>query len=70
MNDVVRWLRIVALLLAVLIVLIGLVGVQLFMRPAYAQSTNPVPVYVVNGPLGLFTWAKVGANGALRVETP
>lgn len=66
MDEVVRWLRIVAFLLAVLVVQTGWVGVQLLIRPAPAQ-TAPVPVYIVDGPFGAFTWATVSAGGSLRV---
>jgi hypothetical protein len=69
MDEVVRWLRIVAFLLAVLVVQMGWVGVQLLIRPASAQ-TSPVPVYIVDGPHGLFRWARVGFGGAIRVESP
>lgn len=44
MDEAVRRLRIVAFLLAVLVVQVGWVGVQLLIRPASAQSGSPVPV--------------------------
>jgi hypothetical protein len=63
MDEVVRWLRIVALLLAVLVVVQGWVGVQLLIRPAAAQGrvdvrimegsalqVHPVEVRVTNWP--------------------
>ncbi|MDI6773157.1 MAG: hypothetical protein QME77_11325 [bacterium] len=69
MDEVVRWLRIVALLLAVLVVQVGWVGVQLLIRPASAQSRPvPVPVYIVNGPYAeAHAWARVSGS-ALLVE--
>lgn len=65
MDEVVRWLRIVALLLAVLVVQVGWVGVQLLIRPASAQSSAPVPVYIVDGPLGRLSWVRV-SGGEIR----
>ncbi len=54
MDQVVRWLRIVALLLAVLVVQVGWVGVQLLIRPASAQGTVDVRI--------------VGQRGSLEIE--
>lgn len=54
MDEVMHWLRIVAFLLAVLVVQIGWIGVQLLIRPAWAQR-GPVEVWVVGGELDTFT---------------
>jgi len=61
MDEVVRWLRIVALLLAVLVMAQVGIGVQLYlrvthyMRPeqikALIRSAEPVEVRVVTGPI-------------------
>jgi hypothetical protein len=66
-DNIARWLRVIAFLLAVLVVLTGWLSLQLMMRPAGAQASNPVPVYIVDGPLGLFQYARV-RSGVLDVQ--
>ena len=63
------YLRVVLTVIAIALLLIAM-NPWISPRAATAQSQQPVPVYTVNGPYGLFTYAKVGTDGALRVETP
>lgn len=51
MDEVVRWLRIVALLLAVLVVQVGWGGVQLLIRPAAAQGSVDVRIHSQRWPI-------------------
>ena len=59
------------LLAAIAVALWLLVGLHLFSparsQSAEAASNSPVPVYIVNGPLGLYTWADVTKSGALEI---
>ncbi len=43
-QQVVRWLRIIALLLAILVVQVGWIGIQLFVRPVRAQIVKPIDI--------------------------
>lgn len=50
MNDLVRWMKIVAFLLVLLIAQVLWVGVQLLTRPAVGAQVQPkpMPVYIVD----------------------
>jgi len=48
MNEMVRWLRIVAFLLTVVVGQMGWVGFQLLARPAHAQDVVDVQIRGIN----------------------
>jgi len=66
-----RYLRVVLTVIAIALLLIAM-NPRIAPRAATAQpqTQKAVPVYIVDGPRGLFTYAKIGTDGALRVETP
>jgi hypothetical protein len=51
MDEVVRWLRVVAVLLAILVVQVGWVGMQVLMRPAVAQGPIDVRIHSQRSPV-------------------
>lgn len=64
-----RYLQVVFTVIAAALLIIAL-NPWIAPREVAAQNQNPVPVYIVDGPFGLYTWAKVAGNGSLQVRIP
>ncbi len=67
MKTLVTFQSLVVMLLLAVILELGLIAIKLPTPAVKAATSEPMPVYVVDGPLGRADWVRVG-HGALKVE--